>query len=91
MTYTLTLTLTLAGDDVEEVVRVCRLALEFRQRFGTDVVVDVVCYRKHGHQEADNPSFTQPAMCANPNPNPNPNRNIYIPIHIYIYIYTYRY
>ena len=50
------------GDDVEAVVRVCRLAIDFRQRFGTDVVVDVVCYRKHGHQEADQPSFTQPAM-----------------------------
>ena len=50
------------GDDVEAVVRVCRLAVEYRQRFGRDVVVDLVCYRKNGHQEADNPSFTQPAM-----------------------------
>ena len=52
------------GDDVEAVVRVCRLAVDFRQRFGRDVVVDLVCYRKNGHQENDNPAFTQPAMCA---------------------------
>lgn len=49
------------GDDVEGVLRVCRLAVDYRQRFGRDVVVDLVCYRRHGHQEADNPGFTQPA------------------------------
>ena len=52
------------GDDVEAVIRVCRLAVEYRQRFGRDAVVDLVCYRKNGHQEADNPSFTQPLMYA---------------------------
>jgi hypothetical protein len=51
------------GDDVEAVVRACTLAIEFRQTFGKDAVVDVVCYRRHGHQEADNPMFTQPQMC----------------------------
>ena len=50
------------GDDVEAVARACTLAIEFRQAFGKDVVVDVVCYRRHGHQEADNPMFTQPQM-----------------------------
>jgi 2-oxoglutarate dehydrogenase E1 component len=50
------------GDDVEEVVRACILATDFRQEFGVDVVIDFVCYRRHGHQEADNPLFTQPRM-----------------------------
>ena len=50
------------GDDVEAVVRVCRLAVDYRQAFGRDVLIDLVCYRRNGHQEADNPSFTQPAM-----------------------------
>lgn len=52
------------GDDVEAVVRVCKLAVEYRQQFGRDVVVDLVCYRRNGHQESDNPSFTQPRMVA---------------------------
>jgi 2-oxoglutarate dehydrogenase E1 component len=50
------------GDDVEALVRVCRLAVEFRLRFHKDVVVDLVCYRRNGHQEIDNPMFTQPRM-----------------------------
>ena len=50
------------GDDVEAVVHVCRLATEYRQRFRKDVVVDVFCYRRHGHNEMDQPSFTQPLM-----------------------------
>ena len=50
------------GDDPEAVVRVCDLAAEWRQQFGTDVVVDLVCYRKHGHNEIDEPMFTQPLM-----------------------------
>lgn len=50
------------GDDVEAVVRVCMLAAEWRQTYKTDVVVDLVCYRKHGHNEIDEPMFTQPLM-----------------------------
>jgi 2-oxoglutarate dehydrogenase E1 component len=50
------------GDDPEAVVFVTQLALEFRQKFNTDVYVDMVCYRKHGHNEGDDPKFTQPNM-----------------------------
>ncbi len=52
------------GDDVEAVLRVARLAAEFRQRFSQDVVVDLYCYRRYGHNEADEPRFTQPQMYA---------------------------
>jgi 2-oxoglutarate decarboxylase len=50
------------GDDPEAVVRVGRLAFEYRQAFHKDVVIDVICYRRRGHNETDNPSFTQPIM-----------------------------
>ena len=50
------------GDDVEAVARVMELATEWRQEFGRDVVVDIVCYRKYGHNEIDEPMFTQPLM-----------------------------
>jgi multifunctional 2-oxoglutarate metabolism enzyme len=50
------------GDDPEAVVRVARLAFSYRQTFRKDVVIDMVCYRRRGHNEADNPSFTQPLM-----------------------------
>jgi len=50
------------GDDPEAVVRTARLAFEYRQAFRKDVVVDMICYRKRGHNETDNPSFTQPLM-----------------------------
>jgi 2-oxoglutarate dehydrogenase E1 component len=50
------------GDDPEAVVWVSRLAEEFRQTFGKDVVVDVLCYRRFGHNESDEPAFTQPKM-----------------------------
>lgn len=50
------------GDDPESVVRVSRLAFEYRQEFHKDVVIDMVCYRRRGHNEGDEPSFTQPMM-----------------------------
>ncbi len=50
------------GDDPEAVAYVLKLAAEFRQEFGRDVVVDVFCYRKYGHNEGDEPMFTQPLM-----------------------------
>jgi len=50
------------GDDPEAVVRTARLAFAYRQAFKKDVVVDMICYRKRGHNETDNPSFTQPLM-----------------------------
>jgi 2-oxoglutarate dehydrogenase E1 component len=50
------------GDDPEAVVYVADLALQFRQTFATDCVIDIFCYRLHGHNEADEPSFTHPHM-----------------------------
>jgi 2-oxoglutarate dehydrogenase E1 component len=52
------------GEDPEATVFVTELALEFRQTFHSDVVVDMYCYRRHGHNEGDEPSFTQPLMYA---------------------------
>jgi 2-oxoglutarate dehydrogenase E1 component len=50
------------GDDPEAVVRVCKLAAQWRQEFHKDVIVDIICYRKFGHNEMDQPMFTQPIM-----------------------------
>ena len=50
------------GDDPEACVRVARLAYAYRQRWHKDVVIDMVCYRRHGHNEGDDPSYTQPEM-----------------------------
>ncbi|HEX4270380.1 MAG TPA: 2-oxoglutarate dehydrogenase E1 component [Rhizomicrobium sp.] len=50
------------GDDPEAVVHVARIATEFRQQFHKDVVIDMICYRRFGHNETDEPSFTQPQM-----------------------------
>jgi 2-oxoglutarate dehydrogenase E1 component len=65
------------GDDVEALVYVCRLAMEFRQKFHRNVFIDILCYRKYGHNEGDEPRFTQPllykAIAAHPN-----TREIYL-------------
>ncbi len=50
------------GDDAEAVVFCARMAAEFRMRFACDIVLDIVCYRRHGHNETDEPAFTQPLM-----------------------------
>lgn len=50
------------GDDVEAAAYVARLAVDFRQRFHRDVIIDLVCYRRFGHNEGDDPTFTQPKM-----------------------------
>ena len=50
------------GDDPEAVMFAARMATEFRMQFGGDVVLDIVCYRRHGHNESDEPAFTQPLM-----------------------------
>ncbi len=60
------------GDDAEAVVRVVELAIEYKQKFNSDVFVDLLCYRKYGHNEGDEPKFTQPklynAIAKHPNP-----------------------
>lgn len=50
------------GEDPEAVAQVVHLAMDFRDRFGTDVFIDLYCYRRHGHNEGDEPAFTQPLM-----------------------------
>ncbi len=65
------------ADDPEACVRVMRLAFEFKRRFRKDVVVDLVCYRRYGHNEADDPSFTQPLMYAKIESHPSV-RSLYV-------------
>ncbi|MBW1891222.1 MAG: 2-oxoglutarate dehydrogenase E1 component [Deltaproteobacteria bacterium] len=62
------------GEDAEAVVHVGKLAVEYRNRFEKDVVVDVVCYRRYGHNEGDEPYFTQPLMYGRIKERPSPHR-----------------
>jgi len=50
------------GDNPEEAVHAMKMAFEYRQKFGKDVIIDLICFRKHGHNEGDEPAFTQPGM-----------------------------
>ncbi|HMQ76306.1 MAG TPA: 2-oxoglutarate dehydrogenase E1 component [Flavobacteriales bacterium] len=65
------------GDDAEAVAFTMQMAMDYRQKYGTDIWVDILCYRKHGHNEGDEPKFTQPvlykAIAAHPDP-----RKIYV-------------
>lgn len=65
------------GDDPESVIFATELAIEFRQKFNVDVFIDMVCYRRHGHNEGDDPKFTQPEMYNIISKHPNP-REIYV-------------
>ena len=60
------------GDDPEAVVYATRVATEFRLKFNRDVVVDIICYRRFGHNEGDEPSFTQPLMYKKIRSHPTP-------------------
>lgn len=60
------------GDDIESVVKVCRLASEYRAKFHNEVYVDIVCYRRHGHNEGDEPKYTQPSLYALIDKHPDP-------------------
>lgn len=64
------------GDDVEALIYTVRLAMEFRQKFRSDVFIDILCYRKYGHNEGDEPRFTQPTLYKIIASHPNP-RDIY--------------
>ncbi len=64
------------GDDPEAVVKVCELAVAYRQEYNQDIFIDMVCYRRHGHNEGDDPSFTQPKMYELIKKHPNP-REVY--------------
>lgn len=64
------------GDNPESVVFCMKLAIEFRQKFNTDIFIDMVCYRRHGHNESDEPKFTQPSLYNIISKHPNP-REVY--------------
>jgi 2-oxoglutarate dehydrogenase E1 component len=64
------------GDDPETVVKCVDIATRYRQEFNTDIFVDMVCYRRHGHNEGDDPKFTQPILYALIDKHPNP-REVY--------------
>jgi len=64
------------GDDVEAVVKCVEIATRYRQEFNSDVFIDMVCYRKHGHNEGDDPKYTQPKLYALIEKHPNP-REVY--------------
>ncbi len=64
------------GDDAEAVVKCVELATRYRQEFNQDIFIDMVCYRKHGHNEGDDPKFTQPQLYALIEKHPNP-REVY--------------
>ena len=64
------------GDDPEAVVFCVQLATEYRQKFNRDIFVDMVCYRRHGHNESDEPKFTQPSLYNVISKHPNP-REVY--------------
>lgn len=64
------------GDDVEAIIFTVKLAMEFRQKFHSDVFIDILCYRKYGHNEGDEPRFTQPLLYKEIEKHPNP-RDIY--------------
>ncbi|MEO6134182.1 MAG: 2-oxoglutarate dehydrogenase E1 component, partial [Ginsengibacter sp.] len=65
------------GDDAEAVVKVAQIAMMYRQEFNSDIFIDMVCYRKHGHNEGDDPKFTQPGLYALIDKHPNP-REVYV-------------
>lgn len=64
------------GDDIEAVVKAVEIAADYRQRFKADIYIDVLCYRRHGHNEGDEPKFTQPGLYALIDKHPNP-REVY--------------
>jgi 2-oxoglutarate dehydrogenase E1 component len=65
------------GDDPESVIKAAEIATRYRQEFNSDVFIDMVCYRKHGHNEGDDPKFTQPHLYALIDKHPNP-REVYV-------------
>ena len=64
------------GDDPEAVVKCAEIATRYRQEFNSDIFIDMVCYRRHGHNEGDDPKFTQPHLYALIDKHPNP-REVY--------------